>query len=77
MITVTSLPIYLSVQDAIKASSLGKTYLYELISTNRIKSFVVGKRRLIDTASLIAFIESHPFTADVKVPTSDAFTSTK
>jgi hypothetical protein len=39
------------------ASGLGKTKTYELITAGEIKSFTVGKRRLIDVASYLAFME--------------------
>jgi excisionase family DNA binding protein len=47
-------PIWLSVDDACYAASIGKTRLYELIDLGAIESRKLGKRRLISFASIEA-----------------------
>jgi excisionase family DNA binding protein len=42
----------------VKLSGLGRTKLYELIASKQIRSVRVGARRLIDFASLKAFLTS-------------------
>jgi excisionase family DNA binding protein len=49
-------PLAVTVPNATKYSGLGRTKLYELIAQGKIKSTTVGKRRLIDFASLKAFL---------------------
>jgi hypothetical protein len=60
MHTVVTLPPYLNVNDAIKASSIKRTYFYELLNANKFKSHLIGKRRVICTASLLEFISMQP-----------------
>lgn len=50
-------PIALSVSDAVKASGLGKTTLYEAMSDGRLETRKVGRKRLILTRSLRRLIE--------------------
>ena len=45
-------PITVTVAEALRISGVGRTKLYELIASNEISSVTVGKRRLIDFASL-------------------------
>jgi excisionase family DNA binding protein len=51
-------PVTISVPTALKLSGLGRTKLYELIASKKIRSVRVGARRLIDFASLKAFLTS-------------------
>jgi excisionase family DNA binding protein len=51
-------PVTISVPTALKLSGLGRTKLYELITSKQIRSVRVGARRLIDFASLKAFLTS-------------------
>ena len=51
-------PVTISVPTALKLSGLGRTKLYELIALKQIRSVRVGARRLIDFASLKAFLTS-------------------
>jgi excisionase family DNA binding protein len=51
-------PVTISVATALKLSGLGRTKLYELIASKQISSVRVGARRLIDFASLKAFLTS-------------------
>ncbi|WP_125954136.1 helix-turn-helix domain-containing protein [Novosphingobium sp. MD-1] len=50
-------PIALSVSDAVKASGLGKTTLYEAMADGRLETRKVGRKRLILTRSLRRLIE--------------------
>jgi excisionase family DNA binding protein len=51
-------PVTISVSTALKLSGLGRTKLYELLASKQIRSLRVGARRLIDFASLKAFLSS-------------------
>jgi excisionase family DNA binding protein len=51
-------PVTVTVPDAMKYSGLGRTKLYELIAQQKINSTTVGKRRLIEYASLKAFLSA-------------------
>ena len=55
--TPTMEPIALSVSDAVKASGLGKTTLYEAMADGRLETRKVGRKRLILTRSLRRLIE--------------------
>lgn len=46
-----------SVIDACRLLGIGRTKLYELISSQEIQSFSIGRRRLVKVASLQALIE--------------------
>jgi excisionase family DNA binding protein len=48
--------ITVTIQDAVKITGLGRTKLYELIGAGRIETRRVGTRRLVDFASLKAFL---------------------
>jgi excisionase family DNA binding protein len=49
-------PIVCSVDDAMRSSNLGRTFIYQLINDGSITSIKRGKRRLIVYASLKAFL---------------------
>jgi excisionase family DNA binding protein len=51
-------PISITVPTALKLSGLGRTKLYELIASKQIRTVRVGARRLVDYASLKAFLTS-------------------
>jgi len=51
-------PLVVSVDDAIKVSNLGRTFIYQLINDEKIASIKRGKRRLIVYASLKSFLTS-------------------
>lgn len=51
-------PITVSVEEAERLSSIGRTKLYELMQRGRIKSRKVGRRRLVIVESLRSFLES-------------------
>jgi excisionase family DNA binding protein len=47
------------IDEAVKASGLGRTFLYERIASGELKSIKVGGRRLILRSDLIQFLENH------------------
>ncbi len=49
-------PLVVNVEDAMRLSNLGRTYIYQLINDGSIASIKRGKRRLIEYASLKAFL---------------------
>jgi excisionase family DNA binding protein len=49
-------PLTLTIPKALEVSGLGRTKLYELISSGALKSTTIGTRRLIDYASLKALL---------------------
>ena len=50
-------PVTVTIQTALHLSELGRTKLYELINRGAIETVRVGKRRLVNFASLKAFLE--------------------
>ena len=52
-------PITLRVNDAIKASGLGRTTIYSLIREGRLQSRVVAGRRLVLADSLRALLNGN------------------
>jgi excisionase family DNA binding protein len=47
-------PVWLSVEDALYATGIGRTKLYELLGKGTLKSISVGRKRLISLASIEA-----------------------
>lgn len=45
-------PLFVSISDAAKALSIGRTSLYELIRTGELETRKMGRRRLVTVASL-------------------------
>ncbi len=54
-------PAFLKVPAAVAYSGIGRSTLYELMGARKIKSHRIGAARVIDRASLDAFISSQPF----------------
>lgn len=50
--------LLVSITDAAKALSLGRTSIYELIRTGELESRKMGRRRLITAASLRLLVEA-------------------
>lgn len=48
--------VAVSVEDARRAIGIGKTKLYELINDGSLKTFKVGRRTLVTTASIHALV---------------------
>ena len=46
------------IDEAVKATGLGRTFLYERIATGELKSIKVGGRRLIRQADLLEFLDA-------------------
>ncbi|WP_414996099.1 helix-turn-helix domain-containing protein [Asticcacaulis sp.] len=44
------------IDEAVKASGLGRTFLYERIACGDLRSIKIGRRRLILHADLVAFL---------------------
>ena len=49
-----------SVKDALSASGLGTTKLYELMKSGELESTLVGDRRLIKVRSLLKLLGEEP-----------------
>ena len=58
-------PLAYSIPEAVRATGLGRTSLYELIATGRIEARKAGKRTLIPAESLRAFLAALPH-ADIR-----------
>lgn len=48
--------VLLTVDEAAEAMSLGRSYVYELVMRNTIRSVKVGRKRRIPVAELHAFV---------------------
>lgn len=55
------------IDEAIQVSGLGRTFLYEHITSGQLRSVKIGGRRLILHDDLLAFLKGAP------VPSPDAF----
>ncbi len=53
-------PAFLKVPTAVAYSGIGRSTMYELMGAGKIKSHRIGAARVIDRASLDAFITSQP-----------------
>ncbi|MDE1162304.1 MAG: excisionase family DNA-binding protein [Acidobacteriaceae bacterium] len=53
-------PITITVEEALKLTGIGQTFFYELLADGSVASYKLGKRRLVDYASLRNFITSQP-----------------
>ena len=51
-------PLVLTVPDACRVLRIGKTKLYALIGTGELKTLRIGRKRLIEPASLQALIDA-------------------
>ncbi len=50
-------PEALSVEDAARRAGIGRTFLYEAISSGRLPSIKLGKRRLVRVEALRRWLE--------------------
>lgn len=50
-------PLTITVQQAQQLSNLGHTTIYEMLKDGRLKAVTIGRRRLIDYASLKAVLK--------------------
>ncbi|ESQ79149.1 hypothetical protein ABENE_22850, partial [Asticcacaulis benevestitus DSM 16100 = ATCC BAA-896] len=46
------------IDEAVKATGLGRTFLYERMASGELKSIKVGGRRLIRVADLMDFLQN-------------------
>ena len=51
-------PEALSVEDAARRAGIGRTFLYQAISSGRLPSIKLGKRRLVRIEALRRWLES-------------------
>ncbi|MCJ7420945.1 helix-turn-helix domain-containing protein [Sphingomicrobium astaxanthinifaciens] len=51
-------PITISINDAAQAMGIGRTKLYELINKGDVTAVKVGRRTLIKTSSIEAFVSN-------------------
>jgi excisionase family DNA binding protein len=61
-LSVSSQQITMSVDEAMRALSIGRTMLYKLLGDGALRSVTIGKKRLIIVASIhdyIADLESY------------------
>jgi excisionase family DNA binding protein len=61
-----------SIQEACEATSLGRSYLYELIAAGKVRKIKLGKKTLIDVPSLLAVVAGERPTGDEMVAWLDA-----
>lgn len=50
-------PLAYSINEAIRATSLGRTRLYQLISEGKLKAIKIGNRTLIPASALHKLLE--------------------
>ncbi|ACT59327.1 helix-turn-helix domain-containing protein [Hirschia baltica] len=55
----TTTPIAVSPAEGAKMAGLGRTKLYEAISSGELPSFRIGTRRLIRVSAIEAWLASH------------------
>ena len=53
-------PAFLKIPSAVAYSGIGRSTMYTLLGAGKIKSHRIGAARVIDRASLDAFITSQP-----------------
>lgn len=56
--TSANSPLYLRVNEAVEASRISRTRMYELISSGKIKTAKNGRTRLISAESLKYYLSS-------------------
>lgn len=59
-------PLAVTINEACRLTSLGRTSLYSLISEGTLESITVGRRRLVRYASLEALIGAIELGADAR-----------
>jgi excisionase family DNA binding protein len=50
-------PLFVSITDAAKALSLGRTSIYQLINAGELETRKMGRRRLVMVASIKRLVE--------------------
>jgi excisionase family DNA binding protein len=56
----TPLPLLLTVEQAARRLNIGRSTVYELLQSGRLKSVTVGRLRRVPTSALTEFIDSLP-----------------
>ena len=56
-------PLAMSVRDAARLAGISRASLYREISTRRLRTVKVGKRRLVPTEALRAWLDALPASA--------------
>lgn len=51
-------PLTLSIKDAVRVSSIGRTKLHELIKSGDLKVTRIGRRTLVNAASLRSLLDA-------------------
>ncbi|ESQ81190.1 helix-turn-helix domain-containing protein [Asticcacaulis sp. YBE204] len=47
------------IEEAVQATGLGRSFLYEAMKSGELPAFKIGGRRLIGRDELVAFIDRH------------------
>ncbi len=55
--TTAGAPLAYSIKEASRATSLGRTRIYQLIATGRLEAVKIGSRTLIPAAALHKLLE--------------------
>jgi excisionase family DNA binding protein len=53
-----------SIEEAVKMTSMSRSYLYQEIALGNLPSIKVGARRLVTVAALRAWLEGHQTTGE-------------
>jgi excisionase family DNA binding protein len=64
--------LLLTIPQALAATGIGRSFLYERIAEGSIQSVKAGRRRLIDAASLKSWVASLPASQCSQPKTGDA-----
>ena len=52
--------LLISIPEALARTGIGRSFLYELLANHSIRSVKAGRRRLVDAASLRAWVAGLP-----------------
>ena len=66
-----TLPPVLRVKEACEVAGIGRSTLYKLIGSGRVRAIKLGSRTLVDSATLLACLASLP-PAPIKPPSPEA-----
>jgi excisionase family DNA binding protein len=69
MHTNTSPRLSYGINQAVEATCVGRTLLYEEIKTGKLKTFKIGKRRLIAASDLEAWLDGYKHLAKLEPTT--------
>ncbi len=57
---MNSVPLAISIADAVRMAGIGRTSLYAAIASGKLKTRKYGRRTLVETQALRNFIEALP-----------------